>query len=204
MSNSAEMEKTKTRSNAKSRIIDAAFENFVAHGYEGASLSVIAEHVGIRKASIYTHFDSKDALFLELLETAFQLESEYLERCFNASHNETLPGEGYCLALKDRYLESIALRFLIRMAYVPTPHLLTAIQESYVAYIQILSDQLELAFQARHFNPEQIQLFSDAYLGIIDSLSVELLYGELFYERRLKAMLFLYRHSLAPESVIPL
>ena len=195
MSNSAEMEKTKTRSNSKSRIIDAAFENFVAHGYEGASLSVIAERVGIRKASIYTHFDSKDALFLALLHLALDEEATYLKSCFKPHQDEELPGEAYCLSLKHRYLESIALRFLIRMAYVPTPHLLSAIQENYLAYIDVLSKQLEVAFRAKKFNDDQIQLFSDAYLGIIDSLSVELLYGELFYERRLNAMLYLYRNS---------
>ena len=189
------MDTSKTLTNTKSRIMDAAFETFIQHGYEGASLSVIAEKVNIRKASIYTHFSSKDALFLSLLEHAFQLESEYVDTCFSQALAEMIPGEAYCLSLKTRYLEQISFRFLMRMAYFPPQHLLSAVQEKYLSYIQILSTQVQRGFEQLGYAPEKIELYSDAYLGILDSLSVELLYGELFYERRLKAMMFLYRQS---------
>ena len=42
----------------------------------------------------------------------------------------------------------------------------------------------------------QLALYTDAYLGVIDSLSVELLYAEGRYERRFKAMLMLYHTAI--------
>ncbi len=47
----------------KDRIVRAAIKNFLNFGYEKASLSIIAEEVGIKKPSIYHHFKNKDAIF---------------------------------------------------------------------------------------------------------------------------------------------
>jgi AcrR family transcriptional regulator len=48
-------------------IVEAAFEEFSAHGYEGASLGTIAERAGITRTVLYGHFPSKRALFDALL-----------------------------------------------------------------------------------------------------------------------------------------
>jgi AcrR family transcriptional regulator len=50
-------------------IVDAAFAEFSAHGYEGASLGTIAEQAGITRTVLYGHFPSKRALFDALLAT---------------------------------------------------------------------------------------------------------------------------------------
>ncbi|WOE33264.1 MULTISPECIES: TetR/AcrR family transcriptional regulator [unclassified Acinetobacter] len=190
------MEIQKTRSNSKKQIITAAFENFVVHGYEGASLSLIADMVGIRKASIYTHFSSKEALFLELLQQAIIIECDYIRTCFAEAGDEKLPGEAYCYALKKQYSHSVSLRFLIRMAYAPPADLIVAITDGYFRYIQVLLQQIQSALRLIDLNEDEVTLYSDAYLGIIDSLTVELLYDQSFYERRLKALLFLYQNTL--------
>ena len=58
--------------NTKREILDAALELFSVQGFEATSISQIASAVGIRKASLYSHFDSKqailDALVQEVLE----------------------------------------------------------------------------------------------------------------------------------------
>ena len=60
------------KSNTKNDILEAALELFSVQGYEATSLSQIAEAVGIRKASVYSHFESKqkilDALTSGILE----------------------------------------------------------------------------------------------------------------------------------------
>ena len=60
------------RGNTKREILDAALELFSVQGFEATSISQIASAVGIRKASLYSHFDSKqailDALVQEVLE----------------------------------------------------------------------------------------------------------------------------------------
>lgn len=189
---------TKPRSHAKQRIVDAAFEHFVVNGYEGASLSAIADSVGIRKASIYTHFSSKDALFLQLLEDAVTVECTDVTPFFVSKSDDLLPGEAYLLAFKSRYDHAITARFLTRMAYVPPVHLYEKVTSSYTQYIESVNNLLQAQLHDLNLDAEHLELFSDAYLGILDSLSVELLYAGNLYQRRLTAMLSLYRHSLKP------
>ena len=60
------------RGNTKREILDASLELFSVQGFEATSISQIADAVGIRKASLYSHFENKqailDALVKEVLE----------------------------------------------------------------------------------------------------------------------------------------
>ena len=60
------------RRNTKHEILEVALELFSVQGFEATSISQIADAVGIRKASLYSHFESKqailDALVKEVLE----------------------------------------------------------------------------------------------------------------------------------------
>ncbi len=49
----------------RSRLLEIAREVFAESGYAAASLSDIARRAGIRKASLFHHFSSKQALYLE-------------------------------------------------------------------------------------------------------------------------------------------
>jgi AcrR family transcriptional regulator len=49
-------------------IVDAALDEFAAHGYEGASMGRIARSAGVSRPVLYDHFPSKRALFVALLE----------------------------------------------------------------------------------------------------------------------------------------
>ena len=58
--------------NTKQEILAAALELFSVQGFEATAISQIASAVGIRKASLYSHFESKqailDALVKDILE----------------------------------------------------------------------------------------------------------------------------------------
>ena len=60
------------RGNKKQEILEASLELFSVQGFEATSISQIANAVGIRKASLYSHFENKqailDALVKEVLE----------------------------------------------------------------------------------------------------------------------------------------
>ena len=60
------------RGNTKQAILEASLELLSVQGFEATSISQIADAVGIRKASLYSHFDSKqailDAIVKEVLE----------------------------------------------------------------------------------------------------------------------------------------
>lgn len=51
----------------RKQILEAALAEFCALGFAAASISKIAQRVGISKANVYVHFSSKDEIFETLL-----------------------------------------------------------------------------------------------------------------------------------------
>jgi TetR/AcrR family transcriptional regulator, mexJK operon transcriptional repressor len=59
---------TETRSDRKHRaILDAASTIFLAHGYLGTNMDLIAAEAKTSKQTVYKHFGSKEALFVEIV-----------------------------------------------------------------------------------------------------------------------------------------
>ena len=63
----------------RQRILDAAAEALVAHGYEGVSLNQIIEQAGISKGAVYYYFDDKTDLFATVLRRATEVLLEGVE-----------------------------------------------------------------------------------------------------------------------------
>ena len=53
-------------------IIQAAYSEFFAYGFQKASLHKIAEKAGVTTGAIYTRYKNKDALFVSLLQDFFE------------------------------------------------------------------------------------------------------------------------------------
>ena len=60
------------RGNTKQEILEASLELFSVQGFEATSISQIASAVGIRKASLYSHFESKQAILDALVKDVLQ------------------------------------------------------------------------------------------------------------------------------------
>src|SRR6478736_6418493 len=75
--------------NAREEILDAAAELFTKIGYAGTSTRRIADAVGIRQASLYHHFATKDdildALLAGTVDEALQLAGDLLAQPGSAS-----------------------------------------------------------------------------------------------------------------------
>lgn len=50
----------------RDRILDVALDLFIANGYDGTSLREVAEQLGVTKAALYYHFESKDDILMAL------------------------------------------------------------------------------------------------------------------------------------------
>ncbi len=61
-------------------ILEAAREVFEAEGLDGASLRAIATQAGYTPAALYFHFDSKEAIYAELLTGSIARLGETVER----------------------------------------------------------------------------------------------------------------------------
>ena len=86
------------RGNTKQEVLEAALELFSVQGFEATSISQIAGAVGIRKASLYSHFESKQAILDALVKEVL---GQYAEHSIfaktdwekNAENLPLTPGE---------------------------------------------------------------------------------------------------------------
>ena len=54
--------------NTKEKIFDVSLDLFSKKGYDSVSLREIADKVGIKKSSIYSHYPSKEAILMDIFE----------------------------------------------------------------------------------------------------------------------------------------
>lgn len=60
--------KRPSREEVRRRLLDAAAEVLVTHGYGAASVEVITEAAGLSRGALYSNFADKDDLYLDLLD----------------------------------------------------------------------------------------------------------------------------------------
>ncbi|WP_268817313.1 TetR/AcrR family transcriptional regulator [Dietzia psychralcaliphila] len=96
-------------------ILDAAAELFTTRGYTATSTRAIADAVGIRQASLYTHFPTKAAMLVSLLDSTVGPTLEQARRLHDGSRD---PRE-ILLTLATIDVEGLlASRWNIGMLYV--------------------------------------------------------------------------------------
>ncbi len=63
------MDKGSKGQQTRERLLEAALQQFVAHGYHGASMRQIAESAGLALGGIYNHFSSKEEILKAVILT---------------------------------------------------------------------------------------------------------------------------------------
>lgn len=61
---------TQNTTAGRQEILAAALDLFAEHGFDGVSMNAIACRAGISKANVFHHFGSKEALYLETMQSA--------------------------------------------------------------------------------------------------------------------------------------
>lgn len=180
-----------------------AVGHFAEHGYDASSLNEIAILAGMRKASLYAHFASKDALFHQVFELALAHELEHVAACFRDELDSgEIAGKVYAQRLPCRYALSAHLRFVLRTAFLPPAELRSVVSAGYEAYLARIREAFTELLRARHDwakrDDERVESYAEAYLGIIDSLHVELFYASPdTCERRTEALFRLLGDSMS-------
>jgi AcrR family transcriptional regulator len=99
----------------QARLLAAAQEVFVRDGYEGAQLDEIAATAGRSKGAVYTHFKSKEDLFLALFEhrtrTYIGALVSSLRKCTSRKQSLEAFREFYVGLVRDRTWPILTLEF---------------------------------------------------------------------------------------------
>lgn len=101
------------KGNTKREILDAALELFSVQGYEATSISQLAQAVGIRKASLYSHFKNKQAILDALIQSTLE---QYEQRSIFARADWDDPG--FTKDQENMTPETAVQRFLGQIHYV--------------------------------------------------------------------------------------
>ena len=171
-------------------IKEAALKYFTIHGYEGASLSLIADEVGMKKQSIYAHFKGKDDLFLQVLRDAKETELSSKLQYFSKvdSKNPEKDLYGFLQLVIDLFQKNEHIKFWLRMSFFPPAHLEKEIGQEVIDIEEKVQAILECKFQdwinAKLIVEDAAITPTYAFLGVVDSILLELVYGN--DEKRLK------------------
>lgn len=95
-------------SERREQVLDAALHEFALHGYDGTSTDDVAKAAGISQPYLFRLFETKRALFVELVRRCFERVGEG----FTAAA-DGLTGESALKAMGDRYLEMVGDRDLL-------------------------------------------------------------------------------------------
>ncbi|MDQ0427518.1 AcrR family transcriptional regulator [Planomicrobium stackebrandtii] len=177
-------------------ILQTAVSHFAKEGYEGASLSKIAEEVGIKKPSIYAHYKGKDDLFLSAVQYSLHTLKAQLAAYFNSMREEPLESLllGYFEWLAKESRDNERMKFIIRVAYFPPLKLKTEVGELFNPFFNAMHRHLTRLLRERHRHEKVLysEDFSNAalaYLTITEGVMNELVYsGMEKYNQRLQAV----------------
>ncbi|MEI3613798.1 TetR/AcrR family transcriptional regulator [Pseudogracilibacillus sp. SO30301A] len=191
----------------ENKIRDKALTLFVEKGYSGTSLSDIGNEVGIKKQSIYTHFKSKDDLFLQVMNRVLDVEVDSLNNYFKEKQHAPLFEKlyGFITLFRKRYmLESEEnVKFLLRMMFIPPNHIQDTVIKKVLSYYNLLENHVEAVFLENEkildVEPLEAKL---AFLNLFDGLLVELVYVNVdSFEKRLNASWDVFCKGVRKENI---
>lgn len=70
------MQRGRPRNFDKAEALDAALKLFWKHGYEGTSMAMLTESIGVNVASLYAAFGNKESLFVQCVERYSELNGD--------------------------------------------------------------------------------------------------------------------------------
>jgi AcrR family transcriptional regulator len=189
------------------QIKEVALNHFAKKGYEGTSMAHIAEDVGIKKQSIYTHFKGKDELFLHVCRDVFADELRFIISFID--NNRTQPIENFLfdflVQYKVRYEKNDNTKFWLRTSFFPPNHLYEQVMNDVNEYLdkteELLLPIFEKAMTEEKLSPTiGAKRATVAFLAVLDGIFVEMLYGgPERLKKRLDASWYLYWRGLSKD-----
>jgi len=176
----------------KDNIKREALSLFVKKGYEGTTVSEIAKRANIRASSIYSHYESKEQLFLSLFQDIVDEKLEQLKEL-----RTRMAGKGVQDLLQDyihKHLKQIEnnrdkATFYKRNAIFPPENLKEKTQQILISYeeeyIKLLAPAFSDGVKSGELRNENIEKLLNAFQCIADGLYVLSHYYEIGAYKRI-------------------
>ncbi|WP_177167157.1 TetR/AcrR family transcriptional regulator [Salinibacillus kushneri] len=173
------------------KIRNIALSHFAKHGYEGSSLNEIAKEVGIKKASIYSHYKGKDDLFLTVVRYVFQYERRKILIYFQSSKQKPIKTklQDFFAFIEEGFNQSDTTKLLLRMCFFPPWNLRDKVSEIVNSFIdgmqRALGKLMTFHKNKGEFIGVNIHQAALAYITLVDGVIIELLFTgkNKFFER---------------------
>lgn len=127
-----------TNDERRERLYEVATEAFATHGYQQSSVNAMAKAAGISIGALYKYFDSKEALFLSVVQRGLHLLQEILEQM-----------EGLDLPFYERLEAQFRLTIDYAKRYPEMSRLYLAISTEELSVLsERLYEDLEISFKS--------------------------------------------------------
>jgi AcrR family transcriptional regulator len=152
------------REATRAEILEAAQEVMREHGVAGLSLRDLGQKVGMRAQSLYSYFDSKEAIYDALFAEGFR---QYLDlrRAVPSTGDPRADFRAVCRLFLDFCLEDPARYQLLFQRTIPG---FTPSPESYAPSVEGLELTRRLLVEAGADDPADLDLFTALTTGLID------------------------------------
>ncbi|WP_078392938.1 TetR/AcrR family transcriptional regulator [Shouchella patagoniensis] len=164
----------------KEKILAESMELFAVNGYEGTSMAKIAEKVGIKKPSLYAHYKSKEALFIDINKKMADEYVEFVKTSLESESNniETLLFNSMKIHLQDLAQNDTSLQFYNRFIQYPPQgleeQLATSAEESDKQARAIVEEVIARGQEANEITNElDAANIAHTYFYLIDGLANE-------------------------------
>lgn len=188
------------------KIQEATIKLYAENGYEKATMTEIAKAVGIKKPSIYAHFENKQEIFLSIIENLSSVYVAKFKEEIEKYKHLTVEEQLYSVLESTRSFfqhEDLGL-FLKRMLLFPPKELEGLLLKRYEEFenqlLFIIRGLFEKGLESNEIHHNNVDELVDAYIHLLDSCFIQLFDpDEELVKKRLKAAWSFFWRSIAIE-----
>lgn len=127
---------------AKATLVRAAEEVFAEHGLAGSRVEAIARRAGVSKGAFYLHFASKEAAFLQVVES-------FLARCGSFARAPSAAEGADADALAEEWLRSDVATFAFLWRHRALVRILGSCHGAHAYLVEAFRDDMQAAAERR-------------------------------------------------------
>lgn len=163
-----------TREQAEARhseLLDTALDLFLAHGFEVATIEMIANRVGMTKRTVYARYADKSSLFLAAVQRAIERQivpRHVLEELDRGELAETLEAIARLRIGQVMTPNGLRLQRIINTESYRFPTIFTAnYEQSAKPVIEFVAGLLDRAIAAEAIAPTDVDLAASAFMSMV-------------------------------------